>query len=252
MKRFDKRAVYVTGAGSGVGRATAQRFAAEGAHVFAADVNAQGVAETVEAVRAQGGRIDGGTCDVASWDSVQGSITEAAAAMGGLNVLVNAAGIGRTVRLEEMDVADWQKTIAVNLTGPFHTTKAALPHLLRKKGNSIVNVASIAGVRGQAYASHYAASKAGLVNFTKAVALEFASRGLRANCVCPGGVLTPMVSNFQPVENFEPQLIYYFSPPVPGVFSSPEDVAGVIAFLASDDARRVSGAALLADSGTLA
>jgi NAD(P)-dependent dehydrogenase (short-subunit alcohol dehydrogenase family) len=169
MSRFEERSVYITGAGSGVGRATALRLAGEGAHVFAADVNANGVAETVELVRGQGGQISGGLCDVADWKSVQKSIDDAAAALGGLDVLVNAAGIGRTVRLEEMDVADWQKVIAVNLTGPFHTTKAALPHLLKKKDSNIVNVASIAGVRGQAYASHYAASKAGLVNFTKAV-----------------------------------------------------------------------------------
>jgi len=166
-------------------------------------------------------------------------------------VLVNAAGVGRSARLEEIDEAEWARVLAVNLTGPFNTVKAALPHLLATRGN-IVNVASTAGMRGQAYAAHYAASKAGLVNFTRSIALEFASRGLRANCLAPAGIMTPIIKNFIPRPDFEPSLVAYYSPPVPHQMSKPEDMAKTIAFLASDDVPMITGATLVADWGTLA
>ena len=250
--RFRDRIVYITGAGSGIGRATAELFAAEGAQVFAADVNREGVEETIQAIRRAGGRADGGVCDVASLPSVRDSIASALQAFGGLHVLVNAAGVGRTLRFEDIDENEWQRVIGVNLNGVFHTTKVAIEHLLKQPGGNIVNIASIAAVRGQAYNSHYCASKAGLLNFTRSIALEFATRGLRANCVCPGGVNTPLIRNFVPHKDFEPQLIAYYSPPVPHYLAPPVDVAQVIAFLASDDARMINGVALPADGGPLA
>jgi NAD(P)-dependent dehydrogenase (short-subunit alcohol dehydrogenase family) len=142
--------------------------------------------------------------------------------------------------------------MGVNLNGAFHTVRAALPALLRERRGCIVNVASTAAMRGQAYCSHYAASKAALLNFTRSVALEFASRRLRANCVCPGPVRTPLIRNFIPRPDFEQQLINYYRPPVQGQSFAPEQAAEVIAFLASDEARMINGAALLADGGTLA
>lgn len=250
--RFSDRAVFITGAGSGLGRATAQLFAAEGAKVYAVDVNPDGLAETILAIRLAGGTAEGGSCDVSDPTSVREAIGRAASVLGGIEILINAAGIGRAARLEEIDEAEWARVLAVNLTGPFNTIKAALPHLLEKKGSNIVNVASTAGMRGQAYAAHYAASKAGLVNFTRSIALEFASRGLRANCLSPAGIMTPIIKNFMPREDFEPSLIAYISPPVPHRMSKPEDMAKTIAFLASDDAKMITGATLIADWGTLA
>jgi meso-butanediol dehydrogenase/(S,S)-butanediol dehydrogenase/diacetyl reductase len=250
--RFHNRIVYITGAGSGVGRATAARFASEGAQVFAADVNEGGVQETIAAIRQSGGDADGGLCDVAKMDSVRASIAAAVRTFGGLNVLVNAAGVGKSARLEEIDEAEWQRVIGVNLNGVFHTTKTAVEHLLKQPGGSIVSISSIAGLRGQAYNSHYCASKAGLLNFTRSIALEFASRGLRANCVCPGGVNTPLIRNFIPREDFEPQLMAYYSPPTAHRLGAPEDIAAIITFLASDDARMINGAAVVADFGTMA
>ena len=251
-KRFEGRAVYVTGAASGLGRATAELFAREGARVFAVDVNGDGVVETVNAIRAGGGEAHGGVADVTDLDSVGASIEYMVERLGGLNILVNVAGTGRAARFEEIDESEWGRILAVNLTGVFHTSKAALPHLLAERGGNIVNVASIAGLRGQAYCSAYCASKAGMINFTRSLALEFASRGLRANCVAPGGIQTNMIAGFIPREDFEQQLIAYYSPPKPGRLSQPEDIAASIAFLASSEARMINGAVLVCDGGTLA
>jgi meso-butanediol dehydrogenase / (S,S)-butanediol dehydrogenase / diacetyl reductase len=251
-ERFAGRAVYVTGAASGLGRATAQLFAREGAKVFAVDINGDGVVETVNAIRAEGGEALGGVADVTDLDSVEGSIEYAVEAFGGLYVLVNVAGVGKAARFEEIDEREWQRTLAVNLNGVFHTSKAAMPHLLKQRGGNIVNVASIAGMRGQAYCSAYSASKAGMINFTRSLALEYASRNLRANCVAPAGIQTDLISHFMPREDFEPQLIAYFSPPKPGKLWKPEDIAKSIVFLASDDARAINGSVLVCDGGTLA
>src|SRR5437660_12065142 len=184
--------------------------------------------------------------------SVRESVERAASVFGGLNVLVNAAGVGRSARLEEIDEEEWQRVLTVNLTGAFNTVKAALPHLLARPGGAVVNVASSAGMRGQAYAAHYAASKAGLVNFTRSIALEFASRGLRINCLAPAGIRSPLIRHFIPRDDFEKSLVAYYSPPVAHQLPEPEDLAQAIAYLAADDAKTIIGAVLVADWGTLA
>ena len=251
-KRFTDRTAYITGAASGLGRAAAMLLAREGARVFAVDINGDGVVETVNAIRAEGGEARGGVCDVADLESVEASIEYMVEAFGSLQLLINVAGVGRAARFEEVDEREWGRTLAVNLTGVFHTTKAALPHLLQHRGGNIVNVASIAGLRGQAYCSAYCASKAGMINFTRSLALEFASRNLRANCIAPAGIQTDLISGFIPREDFEPQLVAYFSPPKPGKLWRPEQIANAIAYLASDDARMINGAVLVCDGGTLA
>ena len=250
--RFAGRTAYITGAASGLGRATALLFASEGAKVFAVDCNGDGVVETVNAIHAAGGSAIGGVCDVSDFDSVNASVEYMVEQFGGLQVLVNVAGVGKAARFEEIDEREWGRTLAVNLTGVFHTTKAALPHLLRERGANIVNVASIAGLRGQAYCSAYCASKAGMINFTRSIALEFATRHLRANCVAPAGIQTDLINQFIPREDFEAQLVAYYSPPRMGKMWKADDMAKSIAFLASDDARMINGAVLVCDGGTLA
>ena len=250
--RLQDKVTIVTGGGSGMGRVAAELFAREGAAVFAVDMNGDGVVEVVNGIRASGGEAHGGVADVTDLDSVAAAIEYMVERLGGLHILVNVAGTGRAARFEEIDESEWGRVLAVNLTGVFHTCKAALPHLMAQRGGNIVNVASIAGLRGQAYCSAYCASKAGMINFTRSLALEFASRGLRANCVAPGGIQTNMIAGFIPREDFEPQLVAYYSPPKPGRLSQPEDVASSIAYLASAEARMINGAVLVCDGGTLA
>jgi NAD(P)-dependent dehydrogenase (short-subunit alcohol dehydrogenase family) len=252
MGRFEGQGIFVTGAGSGIGRATTALFAAEGAQVFGVDVNRDGLSETVTAVKDAGGAADGMHCDVADAAAVERAVAQAAGACGRLDVLVNAAGIGGFKRFEELEPDEWQRTLGVNLTGMFHTIRASLPHLLAPPVGCVVNVASTAGLRGTAYAAHYSASKFGVVGLTRTLALEFASRDLRVNCVCPGGVKTPLGRFFQRRDDFESHVIDYSAPPKTGHFADPEDIANVIAFLASDAARMMNGAILTADGGTLA
>ena len=252
MGRFDGRAAFVTGAGSGIGRATAVAFAADGAKVFGVDVDREGISETVATIKQAGGEADGTHCDVADGRAVELAVDQAVDTFGRLDVLVNVAGIGGFKRFEELEPEEWQRTLDVNLTGMFHTVRTALPHLLARPVGCVVNVASTAGLRGTAYAAHYAASKFGVVGLTRTLALEFASRDLRVNCVCPGGVKTPLGRHFLRRDDFEQNIIDYSAPPKPGHFAEPEDIAGIIAFLASAEARMISGAALSADGATLA
>jgi meso-butanediol dehydrogenase / (S,S)-butanediol dehydrogenase / diacetyl reductase len=252
MERFAGRTAWITGAGSGLGRATAAAFAVEGARVWCADVNADGVAGTIAAIRTAGGTADGGPCDVTDAGAVGIALEQAAARLDGVHVVVNAAGLGRSARVEEIDEAEWRRVLDVNLTGPFLVCKAALPYLLARPGGAIVNVASSAGMRGQAYAAHYAASKAALINLTRSLALEFVSRGLRVNAIAPAGILSPFIRNFIPREDFEPQLVAYYSPPIPHQMSTPEEIAKAILFLASGETPGITGAVLVADWGTLA
>jgi NAD(P)-dependent dehydrogenase (short-subunit alcohol dehydrogenase family) len=251
-ERFAGRVLFVTGAGSGIGRATATLFADEGAKVFAVDVDRDGLSETVGTIRTAGGPAEGAHCDVADMTSVQRAVDAAVAAFGRIAVLANIAGIGGFKRFEELTEQDWNRTIGVNLTGMFHTVRAALPHLLRDPVGNVVNVGSTASLRGNAYASHYAASKAGVLMFTRSLALEFATRKLRFNAVCPGGVNTPLIRNFMRRDDHEQHLINYQMAPNPTFFSQPVEIARIIAFLASDEARAINGAALTADGGALA
>lgn len=252
IQRFKDRVAYVTGGASGVGRATAIHLANEGASVVAVDLNEAGLSETVETIRQSGGTAECAVVNVVEMASVRASVATTLKRFGRFDLLVNAAGAGKTARFEEIDEEEWHRVMGVNLHGAFNTTKAALEHLLAQPGGNIVNIASIAGMRGQAYNSHYAASKAGLINFTRSIAGEFATRGLRANCICPGGIRTPFIRNFIPREDYDKNLVAYYSPPIPHQLCEPADVAKLIAFVASDDAKYMNGSALVSDGGTLA
>lgn len=233
--RFAGKVVLVTGAASGIGAATATLFRQGGASVFGVDVVAAP------------GVVQG---DVTDADSVRSFVTAAIEQHGGVDVVANVAGIVRFAHVEDVALDDWQQQLAVNLTGPFLVSQAALPSLIERRG-CIVNVASIAGVRGQAYTAAYCASKGGLVMLTKSMALELATRGVRVNAVCPSSVLTPMIQGVAPTipADAEPKLMARLMAVNEG-WVAPDEIAESIAYLASHAARSITGTTLLIDGGT--
>lgn len=235
--RFEGRVAMVTGAASGIGAATAALLEKEGATVVRLDVQeGEGVQH----------------CDVSDRAQVAAAVSGAVTEHGGIDVLANVAGLVRFGRFEDLTQEAWQLQLDVNLTGPFNTMQEALPTLVARKG-CIVNVGSVAGLKGQAYQLGYGASKAALINLTKGVAVEYASRGVRANCVCPGTVLTPLilaVGDSVPPDA-DPVLMARMNGVMPGLID-PSEVAESVAYLASDAARSVTGTALVVDLGVVA
>lgn len=246
MQRFEEKIALVTGAASGIGRATAQRLASEGARVMCTDVNQTGVDETVAAITRARGVAMGRSCDVSDPTACQASVAAAVERFGALNILCNIAGIGRFQHSAEVSAEEWHRTIAVNLSGTFFMCQAALPHLLASRG-VIINMASSAGLIGQAYSAAYCASKGGVVQLTKALAVEFARKGLRVSCICPGGISTPLLGGFRPPAGAEIDLVTRLK--LVDERADPAEVAGAVAYLASDEARYVNGAVLSIDAG---
>jgi NAD(P)-dependent dehydrogenase (short-subunit alcohol dehydrogenase family) len=248
--RFEGRTAVVTGASSGIGRATAVRIAAEGGAVACLDVVEAGLKETVESIVASGGQAVGYRCDVSDEAGVIDTVGQAASALGRISVLCNVAGIGAFSHTADMPLDLWQKILAVNLTGTFLMARAVLPQMLEAKDGSIVNVASNAGLMGSPWSAAYCASKGGVVLFTKALAVEYAGRGVRVNGVAPGGVDTPLVSNFSVPEGGDAKLLHRIMSRMG--FCTPEQIAAAIAFIGSDESAYTTGAILSVDGGLTA
>jgi len=249
MRRFEGKVALVTGAGSGIGRASALRLAAEGASVLASDVNSEGLQEVAATARAQNGKIDTQLCDVSDRSAAGAAVAAAVSRFGGLDVLCNIAGIGSFMNTADVSTEQWGRVIAINLTGTFYMSQAALPHLLERRGN-IVNMGSTASLIGQAYSAAYCASKGGVMQLTKAMAVEFARQGLRVNCLCPGGVTTPLAAGFRPPPGADIDLIKRLT--LVAEKCDPSEIAAAVAYLASDEARYVNGAFLSIDGGLVA
>lgn len=232
------RIAFVTGVASGIGRAVATRLQAGGDTVVGFD------------------RVDDGpdgvdviVGDVTERSSVDGAVAAAVERHGRLDVVVNVAGVAQIGRVEDIDDDEWRRVLDVNLTGPFLVCRAAVPHLRASRG-CIVNIASIAGLEGQAYTAAYSASKGGVVLLTRSLAVELALDGVRVNCVCPAGVDTPLmaeVATRMPAD-LDPRLVDRLQMLMPG-FIAADEVAGAVAYLASDDARTITGHALTIDGG---
>lgn len=246
-RRFTGKFALVTGAAQGIGRATALRLAAEGASVWCADIKGEGAADTAKVIADNGGAAHASTVDVTDVEACRSLVSDAVAAFGALDVLCNIAGIGGSVHTADETPERFNAMLAVNAAGPFYLSQAALPHLLERRG-AIVNLASTAGMIGQAYCTSYCASKHALVGVTKAMAMEYGRKGLRVNAVCPGQVNTGIIEGFHPPEGASMSLVTrQFLNRDP---QEPESVAAMIAYLASDEAYYVNGAVLPIDGGT--
>ena len=243
---FANKYVVVTGAASGLGRASALHFAAAGAHVMIADVNYEGLEETASMAQRD---VTMNHYDATDLASCQALIETAA--QSGIDVLCNIAGFLDWGPTLDFDEARFQRVIAVNLTSVYILCRAALPHLITSGGN-IVNMASTAGVQGTPYSIAYAASKHGVVGLTKSLAVEFAARGVRINAVCPGHVDTPMTRRPPPTGDVDWALMMRNAPKLTDGVCVPEDIAEMVCFLASEKARKITGAVINVDGGQLA
>jgi NAD(P)-dependent dehydrogenase (short-subunit alcohol dehydrogenase family) len=248
-RRFDGRVALLTGAASGIGRSVALRLAAEGATVFGVDLNAAGLDETAASVADAGGTMVVRPADITSRDECRATVAACLDDLGRLDVLGNIAGMARADHVVDVDEDSYRRMMAVNVDGAFFLAQAAIPHLLESGGN-IVNIASNAGLMGQAYTVVYCMTKGAIIQFTRALAMEYIKTPLRVNAIAPGGVDTSLARGFQIPADVDFELMGRYTGLRP--MARPDDVAGLFAFVASDDGGNIHGAVLSSDAGLTA
>lgn len=247
--RFDGKIALLTGAGSGIGRASAIRLAAEGAEVFLHDLNADGVAATAATIEAAGGTARTRVGDVTSRTECFDTVAAAVDAYGRLDVLCNIAGIAAGNHFDAIPEDAYRRMVAVNMDAPFFFCQAAIPHLLATDGN-IVNMASNAGLMGQAYTSVYCMTKGALIQLTRSLAMEYAKTGLRVNAIAPGGIMTALSEGYTMPADIDVELMTpYFGFRGQG---EADDVAELVSLVASPSGRNIHGAVLSTDRGVTA
>src|SRR5512132_1550497 len=253
MGRIEGKACIVTGAASGIGRATAGRFAEEGGQVLCVDINGDGAREAAEQIRANDGTAEAVEADVAARDQAEGFVARCVGLWGGIEVLVNNAGVNLPGVFHETPDETIERTLAVNVKGPIYACQAAIPHMLERGGGSIVNVSSVNGVVAEPYLTVYAASKGAVVMLSRGIALDYAKQGIRCNAICPGWVDTPinyahaemlggLDKVYESIDSFQPI----------GRPGEPREIANVALFLASDESSFLTGSVVLADGGMTA
>jgi NAD(P)-dependent dehydrogenase (short-subunit alcohol dehydrogenase family) len=252
---LEGRVALITAAGSGMGRASAERFASEGAHVVVSDINEAAAKEVADAITAAGGAATAAACDVGDIDQIKGLIEGIATEHGVLHVLFNHAGIPGASGLD-VEPDDWTKTVEVNQRSAFYATTYALPLLRAAEGKgSIIFTSSVSGVVGSPFSPLYSMTKGGIVLFMKSLAIKLGPEGIRSNAILPAMIETPMLSQFFGRDNgadIEDLKTAYKSNVPMGRVARPEEIASAAAFLASDDASWVTGVALPVDGGFLA
>jgi NAD(P)-dependent dehydrogenase (short-subunit alcohol dehydrogenase family) len=243
------KAALVTGAGGGLGQAVAVILARAGADICIVDVKEEGLDETAKRIKDCGRKALVHVADLSVADNCPAAVAATVQAFGRLDALCNIAGVLKLANSHEMPVADWNLVMAVNLTAPFLLSKAAIPHLLDSEG-AIVNVTSIAAHMGQAYAAAYCASKAGLAQLTKAMAMEYLKTPLRINAISPGGMVTEIGASFVPPAGADPELLGRYRP-IRGLVEV-ADMANMVAYLASPASAGFHGAVIQMDKAITA
>lgn len=259
MNRYEGRRALVTGGGSGIGQATVLRMLAEGGTVVAADVSEAGLADTVAKAGDAAGRLHTTIVDIADEASVRAGVAAAVRQLGGLDVLVNAAGILRSSHTHETSLESFEQVLRVNLVGTFLMIREAIPALLEGNGSAVVNFSSTSAMFAHPYMSAYAASKGGVQSMTHALAAEYANQGIRFTAVQPGSISSGMTDGSGVSkqsqgpglpEDADMMLFMKLQPALGEGFAGPETVAGVVAMLASDDGRFITGTEIRIDGGT--
>ncbi len=257
--RLTGRRALVTGAGSGIGRASALRLADEGAQVWCADIRESLAAESATAIVERGGSAGAVHCDVGDEESVQLAVARGLETLGGLDLVVANAGTSSAGLVHELTLHDWELVLRTNLTGVFLTCKHTLPALLEAGGGAIVTMGSVSSVivGSGGSAASYKAAKGGVLQLTRQIAVDYATQGIRANCVCPGAVRTNLGRHVREdsaawttADPSSPTSITIQSPMKRA--ADPSEIASVVAFLASDDASFITGAAIMVDGGLTA
>jgi len=248
MKLQEKTAL-ITGAASGMGRAIASLFAEEGADVAISDVNLQGLQNTAETVRKKGHRVIAIKADVSEPAEVEDMVQRTIQELGGVQILVNDAGVGLGGPAEELPVETWDKVVRINLRSQFLCCQKAGRWMIGHGGGRILNIASIGGVEGAPTAAGYGPSKAGVINLTRVLAVEWAKHNIRVNCIAPGAIMTPMLEGSIRLRQ---GTIEDFRRRVPlGRVGQPEEIARAAVFLVSDDSSFITGITLPVDGGAL-
>lgn len=243
--RFTGKVAFVTGAASGIGRAAAVAFAAEGAHVAILDRSEDALQQTAEAVRSAGGEVLAIACDVSSPDQVKSAVARTVGAFGRLDIAFNNAGVeNKAAPVHEIDLAEWDRILSINLRGTFTCMKHELAQMVAQGSGVVINTSSGAGIRGVAGGAAYAASKHAIIGLTRSAALDYAKLNIRVNAVLPGNIETPMMDRFtggdiQKAIDLEPV----------GRLGKPEEIAEAVLWMASDLGGFVTGAATAVDGG---
>ena len=245
LNRFEGKTAFITGAGSGIGRATAIAFAAEGARVFITDLGKAALQETAELVRAAGGDVRSVICDVSKPGDIEAAVAQTVEAYGRIDCAFNNAGVeNKAAPLHEIELEEWDRVLNINLRGTFICMKYELAQMVRQGGGVVVNTSSGAGIRGVAGGASYAASKHAMIGMTKSAALDYAKQNIRVNCVLPGNIATPMMDRFtggdiQKAIDLEPV----------GRLGKPEEIAETVLWMSSDLGGFVTGASIVVDGG---
>ncbi len=250
--RMQGKTAVVTGAATGIGRAIAERLAAEGGHAFCTDIDVEALERVVAGIRAAGGRAEALRCDVSSAEDVERLMAEAEAA-GGPHALVSNAAIQYERTIEDTPPEDWDRVLAVNLKGVYLCARAAIPRMRRLGGGSIVNIASVNGFWVEPSLGAYSAAKGGVINLTRAIALDFGKDGIRCNCICPGYVDTGMAQRYFDIQpdpaaaRAEAGRMHAL-----GRIARPEEIAAMALFLASDESSFCTAQPFVVDGGLTA